>query len=54
MSIFRKFTEEFFIQVTLKGKSKGYIHLLEYFNKEASSWEMPLNDIMTTIRELVL
>ena len=54
MSIFRRYTEEFFIQVNLKGKGKGYAHLLESFNKEASSWEMPLNDIMTTIRELVL
>lgn len=52
MSIFRRYTEEFFIQVSLKGKSKGYAHLLKSFNQEASSWEMPLSDTMQTIRDL--
>ncbi|MHA2359320.1 MAG: winged helix-turn-helix transcriptional regulator [Candidatus Thorarchaeota archaeon] len=52
MSIFRKYTEEFFIQTSLKGKSKGYAHLLKSFNRTASSWEMPLSDTMQTIRNI--
>ncbi|MFX1482701.1 MAG: winged helix-turn-helix transcriptional regulator [Promethearchaeota archaeon] len=52
MNIFRKYTEEFFIQTSLKGKSKGYAHLLRSFNKQASSWEMPLSDTMQTIRNI--
>ena len=50
MDIFRRYTEEFFIQVSLKGKGKGYAHLLKSFNKEARSWEMPLSDTMKIIR----
>jgi DNA-binding Lrp family transcriptional regulator len=50
--IFRPYCEEFFIQVGLKGKSKGYCHLLKSFNLEAQSWEMPLSDTMQTIRDL--
>lgn len=52
MHIFRKYTEEFFIQTSLKGKCKGYTHLLRSFKQEACCWEMPLSDTMQTIRNI--
>ncbi|TFG06563.1 winged helix-turn-helix transcriptional regulator [Candidatus Thorarchaeota archaeon] len=50
VNYFRKFTEEFFIQIMSKGKSKGYSHLLEAFNQETESWEMPINKVLSSIR----
>ncbi|NHJ12329.1 MAG: winged helix-turn-helix transcriptional regulator [Candidatus Thorarchaeota archaeon] len=46
----RKFTEEFFIQVVMKGKGKGYSHLLEAYNQKTESWEIPISQVLETIR----
>ncbi|MFW9909673.1 MAG: winged helix-turn-helix transcriptional regulator [Candidatus Thorarchaeota archaeon] len=51
INIFRKYSEEFFIQICVKWTMKGYHHLLEAYNKETESWEIPINDVMTTIRK---
>ncbi len=52
IEIFRRHSEEFFIQVIIKSTSKGYAHLLEFFNEETRSWEMPINEIMQAIRAI--
>ena len=49
----KKYTQEFFVQVMLKGKSKGYVHLLESFNEKTASWELPQTDSLERIRTLV-
>jgi len=51
VSSLRRYTEEFFIQVVTKGKGKGYSHLLDAFNQETESWEMPVTDVLASIRE---
>ncbi len=53
IDIFRKHSEEFFIQITIKWTKKGYTHLLEAYNKETESWEIPINDVMMNIRKYV-
>jgi hypothetical protein len=50
IDIFRKQSEDFFIQVIVKETSKGYTHLLEFYNEKTESWEIPLNEIIQTIR----
>jgi len=52
IEIFRRHSEEFFIQVIVKSTGKGYAHLLEFYNENTESWEIPITDIMKTIREL--
>jgi DNA-binding Lrp family transcriptional regulator len=51
IDIFRKHSEEFFIQISVKWTKKGYTHLLEAYNKETESWEISINDVMMTIRK---
>ncbi|MGY5874259.1 MAG: winged helix-turn-helix transcriptional regulator [Candidatus Thorarchaeota archaeon] len=51
-SLFRKFTEEFFIQFVVKSCGKGYSHLLSAYNEKTKSWELPFGDIMSKIKEL--
>ncbi|MHA1926918.1 MAG: winged helix-turn-helix transcriptional regulator [Candidatus Thorarchaeota archaeon] len=52
ISVFRKYTEEFFIQMVVKGKGKGYVHLLSAFNLETKSWEMPISETLVKIKEI--
>ncbi|MHA2433746.1 MAG: winged helix-turn-helix transcriptional regulator [Candidatus Thorarchaeota archaeon] len=52
LNTFRRYTEEFFIQVVLKGRGKGFTHLLDAYNKETNSWEMPITDMLAKVREL--
>ena len=52
IGILRKYAEEFFIQIVLKGKSKGYTHLLTAYNRNTQSWETPDGGMMKRIREL--
>ena len=50
IEIFRRHSDEFFIQIMVKFTSKGYAHLLEFYNEKTESWEIPINDIMKKIR----
>jgi len=52
IEIFRKHCEDFFIQVLVNKMSKGYAHLLEFFNEATESWEIPIKDITHTIRTI--
>lgn len=52
LNIFRRYSEEFFIQVILKSKGKGWTHLLDAYNKDTNSWEMPITDMLAKVREL--
>jgi len=52
LNTFRRYSEEFFIQVVLKGCGKGFTHLLDAYNKETNSWEMPITDMLAKVREL--
>lgn len=52
ISLFRKYTEEFFIQMVIKGKGKGYVHLLSAFNLDTRSWEMPISETLVKIKEI--
>jgi len=52
MNFFRKYTDDFFIQMVLKGRSKGYVHLLSAFNLETESWEMPISETLVKIKEI--
>jgi DNA-binding Lrp family transcriptional regulator len=48
----KKYTQEFFVQVMLVGKSKGYVHLLNSYNENTESWELPETDSLERIRTL--
>jgi DNA-binding Lrp family transcriptional regulator len=50
--VLRKYTEEFFIQMVVKGKGKGYVHLLSAFNLDTQSWEMPISETLLKIKEI--
>jgi DNA-binding Lrp family transcriptional regulator len=52
INFFRKYTEEFFIQMLIKGKGKGYTHLLTAFNLDTQSWEMPISETLLKIKEI--
>ena len=52
IEIFRRHCEDFFIQVMVEQTSKGFAHLLEFFNEETESWEIPINDITKAIRAI--
>jgi DNA-binding Lrp family transcriptional regulator len=52
INFFRKYTEDFFIQIILKGKGKGYTHLLTAFNLDTQSWEMPISETLVKIKEI--
>jgi DNA-binding Lrp family transcriptional regulator len=52
INFFRKYTEDFFIQMLVKGKGKGYTHLLTAFNLETQSWEMPISETLVKIKEI--
>lgn len=54
LNAFRRYSEEFFIQVVLKRRSKGWTHLLDSYNKETNSWEMPISDMLSKVRELAI
>ena len=51
MDLFKKYTDEFFIQFLLQGKSKGYSHLLKTYNNDTGTWEIPLEEILDIIRK---
>jgi len=48
----KKYTNEFFVQVMLEGTSKGYVHLLEAYNKKTESWELPQTKTLERIRTM--
>jgi DNA-binding Lrp family transcriptional regulator len=48
----KKDTQEFLVQVMLHGVSKGYIHLLESYNENKASWELPQTDSVERIRAI--
>jgi len=52
LNAFRRYSEEFFIQVVLKPRGKGWTHLLDAYNKDTNSWEMPIADMLAEVREL--
>jgi DNA-binding Lrp family transcriptional regulator len=52
INVLRKYTEDFFIQIVIKGKGKGYVHLLSAFNLDTESWEMPISETLLKIKEI--
>ncbi|MFX1332714.1 MAG: winged helix-turn-helix transcriptional regulator [Promethearchaeota archaeon] len=52
INFFRKYTEDFFIQIVIKGTGKGYTHLLTAFNLDTQSWEMPISETLVKIKEI--
>ncbi len=52
INIFREYTEEFFVQVILRGKGLSYGHILEAYNQETNSWEIPFADILAQVRQI--
>ncbi len=52
INVFRDYTEELFVQVILMGKGLGYGHILEAYNQETNSWEIPFADILAQVRQI--
>jgi DNA-binding Lrp family transcriptional regulator len=48
---FRRLCQDFFIQISVKTSKKGYSHLLEFYNMETKSWEIPLPEVLKIIRK---
>ncbi|MFX0045640.1 MAG: winged helix-turn-helix transcriptional regulator [Candidatus Hermodarchaeota archaeon] len=52
LNTFRRYSEEFFIQVVVESRGKGWTHILDMYNNETNGWEMPIADMLTKVREL--
>jgi DNA-binding Lrp family transcriptional regulator len=52
LSFFRRYTEEYFVQIVSERKHKGYSHMLATYNNKTKSWEMPLDEILRKIKEI--
>jgi DNA-binding Lrp family transcriptional regulator len=48
---FRRLCQDFFIQIGIKTSKKGYSHLLEFYNMETKSWEIPLPEVLKIVRK---
>jgi DNA-binding Lrp family transcriptional regulator len=51
LEAFRRLCQDFFIQISVKSSKKEYSHLLEFYNIETKSWEIPITDVLETIRK---
>ncbi|MHA2119558.1 MAG: AsnC family transcriptional regulator, partial [Candidatus Thorarchaeota archaeon] len=48
----RQYTDRLFVQFSLHGRSTGYAHLFDTFNKATNSWEMPVQEYLDLINDM--
>jgi len=52
LNMIREHVDSLFVQFTLTGKSKGYAHLFDTFNKETNKWNMPVQEYLDIIKKM--